>query len=242
MSKLSSLGLSNEAVGQEMDYGDLPTFGGMRPLHPTGPYRFKLPPPAALDEAFEKVTHWNADLPTRERIEVRFEGAAALTIVQGPVADLAGKTFETRVNNMERGRGKKDSGIVASNFDYLLRGLGVKTRPKTNLGQAQALVKCGTFEFGADNVYSYRCSKTRDAYFAYRDAAGAESWAPAYAEGVSDENVAQVAETERFVKGCGKSFYPDRDVKKEGGEYPEHITCTCGARIRAFEELDNFRS
>ena len=214
---LEDLGLKDEKLptaGQEL--ADLPEFGSFDPPPQTGRFRFKLPmdlATAAIYDVFEV-----ASLGTR--IRIIFDREHPLLIVQSLGGKYNNQPFQTRLSNQERGRGK-DKSVVASDWDYLLRALGVKAKPVNNRGYIDALKACAGKEFGADLRYSWRCSVDRDIRVKNKD------------------NVTEVVENH---KGCGEAYYQE-DVPKAGdGSTPYEIACQCGAVLRAFANMDNLRA
>lgn len=211
---LDQLGLKEEQLptaGQ--DLADLPEFGTFEPPPQPGPFRFKLPMDlSAIYDVFDSPT-------LGQRIKVIFDRDHPLLIVQSVGGKYNQQPFQTRLTNAERARGK-DKSVVASDFDYLLRALGVKAKPTSNRGYIEALKPHGGKEFGADLRYSWRCSTDRD--IRVKDASGNT----------------QVVENH---KGCGASFYQEDVDRLPDGTTPYEITCTCGALLRAFANMDNLR-
>ena len=201
--------------GQDLD--DLPIFGTFTPPPPPGAYRFQLPADlAAVWDLFDAP-----DKQPPQRVRVTFDRDHPLLIVQSPGGKSNNEPFETRLTNNERGRGK-DKAVTASDLDYLLRALGMKTKPRNNREYMQAVQAHAGKQFGADLRYSWRCSKDRD--IRARDQAGQ----------------VQVVEGK---KGCGEAYYQEDVPKDAAGNVPYEITCGgCGALLRAFANLDNVRS
>lgn len=210
---LQELGLKDEAL-PEQDLNDLPEFGGFQPPPPPGTYRFRVPNP--VGNAFDL-----ADTDKGQRITVIFGADNPLVITQATRPALINTPFQTRLSGKERKRGK--DGPEVSDLDYLDKAMGQTTRSKSNREVAQRVLGYGSKEFAADLTYSWACSEKRDIYV--KDAAGAT---------VKVEG----------TKGCGAKYYQDRDVKKDEttGEYPYEITCSCGALVRAFANLDRIRA
>lgn len=218
---LSEMDLKDEALPtQGLD--DLPDFGGFAPPPQPGAYRFQLP--ADLSHLWEPF-----DSTKGQRVRMIFDRDNALHITRSPGNKLNGEGFQTRLSNQERRRGQ----VEASDLDYLLRALGEKVRPATNKQMIETMAKYGGREFSADISYNWQCSESRDIY------------------------VPDPADAERTVKvegrkGCGWRYYTgDRQpdpIKKTGyigklpdGTYPNEITCSCGAVIRAFANIENIR-
>jgi hypothetical protein len=201
-------------AGQELD--DLPMFGTFTPPPPPGAYRFKLP--SDLSNVWDVFDV--ADKTPPQRVRAHFDRDHPLLIVQSPQGKSNGEPFETRMTNNERARGK-DKSVVASEFDYLLRACGVKSKPQSNQAYIQAVTQQAGKEFGADLRYSWRCSKERD--IRVRDGAGQ----------------IQVIEGK---KGCGEGYYEENVGKGADGQVPYEVQCSkCGALLRAFANVDNIR-
>lgn len=213
---LSELDLKDEKL-PEQSFDDLPEFTGFQDPPQPGPYRFKLP--GDLSHAWDKV-----ESSRGERIALILDRDAPLLITQSAGGRYNGETFTTRLSNVERKRGK--DGPEVSDLDYLLKatlGPEGKTtkRPTSNKAYLEMVKQQAGKEFGADITYSFSCNVNRNIR-------------------VSDE-AGKLVEVEG-QKGCGKKIY-QRDVQKEEGEYPTLIQCPqCGAVLRAFANLENFRS
>lgn len=217
---LQDLGLKDEALptaGQAL--ADLPEFGTFREPPQPGSYRFELPQDlSAIYDVFD-----SAKLGA-QRIRAVFDKDHPLMIVQSPGGAANSEPFETRLSNEERNRGKKGSGVVASDLDYLLKALGVMTKPTSNRGYVEALKVQGKKQFGAEIRFSWRCDEKRN--IRVKDAAGA------------------IQEVEG-KPGCGEAYYQE-DLQNNGkgadGRVPTQIQCRCGAVLRAFANLDNIRA
>jgi hypothetical protein len=215
LSELTDL-LKDEPIAV-LNVEDLPDFGSWAPPPQPGPYRFKLP--ANLSNIFELYE----DKGT-QHIRAIFDKDAPLLIVQDVRQKQVGNAFQTRLTNQRRKRGD----IEASDLDYLLKALGETTTPGSNRAFIEALQKYASKEFTADISYSWNCQDTRDRYI--------------------DDGAGGTKKDESGAKGCGKRFYqaektkkPEQQIQKLNGEYPYEITCTCGAIVRAFANLDNIR-
>lgn len=213
---LEELGLAPEKLptaGQPLE--GLPEFGTFEPPPQPGPFRFKLPMDlGSIYDVFEAGT-------LGKRVRAVFDREHPLLIVQSLGGKYNNQPFQTRIANNERNRGKAGSGVVASDWDYLNKALGEKIKPDSNAGYIQILRKHPGAEFGADIRYSWRCGEDRD--IRVKDAQGAT----------------QVVEGH---KGCGAAFYPEDVPKNPDGSTPYEITCTCGALLRAWANLDNIRA
>lgn len=219
MSKgLSELDLKDEALPAQT-YDDLPQFGGFQEPPQPGPYRFRLPDLTKVWDVF--------DVPGKgQRVRMIFDNDAPLVIVKAVDPQDLNSTFHTRLSNAERARGK-DKAVEASDMDYLLKALGATTRPANNRGYIEAMLPFSGREFGADLTYSFVCSPDRDIY-------------------VLDANGQQQKVEGR--KGCAAAGsktgrYYQKDIKKgPDGKYPTQIQCACGAVLRTFANLENFRA
>lgn len=200
-------------AGQQLD--DLPIFGSFAPPPPPGAYRFKLPMNmSSIWELFEVDSKG-------QRVKAIFDRDHPLLIVQSPKNASNGEPFETRMNNNERKR-NKDGTIIASDFDYLLRALGERAKPKSNREYVQLLQNHAGHEFSADLKYRWICNAEKD--IRVKDPQGQY----------------QVVEGR---KGCGEVIYQD-DVPTQNGVVPYEITCGgCKmATLRAWANLENIRA
>lgn len=230
MASLQELNLSNKPLGdQTPSFDELPAErGSFTPPPQPGSFRFALP---ATINNFEPVTTKDYG----ERINVVFDASAPLVIKQSPGKAHDGETFETRLSNVPRKRGKE--GILVSDLDYVIKALQEQhkqplAKPKSNLQYAQALQKFAGSELGADIEWSWRCNPRRAARFLAEDGSL-----------VTQEDPASTLEGDDagLQAGCGTGHYQN-DVQKVDGEYPLYITCsTCGAQVRAFANLRNFK-
>ena len=220
MANLNELeGLGNDA-GFEVDYDDVPTEpGGFTPTPPPGTYRFKMP--GSLESVWELFEATINDKKV-QRIRAELEGASALTITQSQSGDQDGDSFRSRITNAERKRNK--DGHMASDMLYLLRALGDDSRFANNGEYANAFKKHASAEFVANIEWSAWCSDRKPIRVLVEDEAGAQSV-------TIDEN----------QNGCGSRVY-QRDIPKEDGVYSEQFPCTtCGAVLRAFANLGQFK-
>jgi hypothetical protein len=210
---LNELNLTDELLptaDQLLD--EIPEFGTFRLPPQPGPFRFRLP--QDLTRSWDVFSAGEKG----DRVALVFDKDRPLVITASLGNRYNGDPYETRLTNNERPRGK--SGVVASDLHYLLKAFGVTKAPKTNREWVNMVTTFGGREFGADLVYSWRCSTERDIYAA--DGQGGQ---------VKVEG----------TKGCGRGYY-ERDVQKVNGETPYQIQCACGALVRAFANLDNLRA
>lgn len=201
-------------AGEGLD--DLPEFGSWAPPPPPGPYRFLLP--RDMSAIWDLI-----DVPEKtppQRVRASFDRDHPLLIVQSPQGLHNQEPFETRLTNIERGRGKGKA-VIASDLDYLLRALGEKTKPRSNREYMAAVQRHGGREFGGDIKYSWKCSRDRDIRVKKPDGQ---------------------TEVIEGKKGCGESYYQEDVSKDASGQVPFETDCgKCGASLRAWANLDNLR-
>ena len=229
MPKLTELGLTNEQVGQALDYETIPdqqrSFAD--PPQP-GSYRFKLPPD--LSAIWSVFDHAKGN-PPGKRVRAEFDATNPLVIVQSAGGVHNGDPFETSVSNAERKRGKKEDASApwVSDMDYINKDVfGLPTKPTTNAAYAQEFMKHGGEEFTAEVTWRWSCNPERNIF--------------------ADNGSGQLVEYDQ--KGCGAAYYP-RDVEKVRANledpnsplvFPRRMVCKqCGANLRAFAGLQNFQ-
>ena len=183
---INDIGLRPETVaGAVENYDDMPDFGARTvPLQP-GRYEFTLPDDlSACYLAFDcKIptggndANGKANVRDGQRINVVFDASHPLTITHSPPnADRTGEAYQCRISNLERWRTKDHTigvGILASEMDYLFRGLGQTGRPVVNAANPadninaafmRVLATLGGKTFCADIGLTYNCSKRKDIY------------------------------------------------------------------------------
>lgn len=229
MAKLQELGLTNEGVGQALDYNEMPDQIGQYAETPQpGTYRFKFP--ARMDEIWEVFDHTKGN-PPGKRVRAKFDDAHPLLIVQSPGGHYDGEPFQTTITNAERQRGKRDdpNRPWISDMDYFNRDVfGLPGKPQGNAGYANEFMKHASEEFTADLTWSWSCNPERNIF--------------------ADNGQGGLQEMDQ--KGCGTRYY-EKDVDKVPSDpgdpnspkvYPRRITCgNCGANLRSFPGLSNFR-
>lgn len=231
MAKLQELQLTAEKIEGVESFEDLQEQRAFAPPPAPGTYRFELPPAAALVNVFDVV-----QTDKGQRIKAQFKGDAPLKIVQSPGKALDGEPFSTTITNVERKRDRQGL-VIASDMDYLLKGLGETVKAKTNKQYGDALVKHAGATFTADVEWSWSCNDRRPAYFEAVDEQGQPSgqFGP-----MDDPTSALEGEDAGKRAGCGRRYYAS-DVPKVDGQFPLRITCECGASVRAFANLTRFR-
>lgn len=240
MPALNSLGLTNEQVS-DVDFATMPdqrgSFGSL--LQP-GTYRFKFP----IFDANAPI--WDSlDAPTGrsgKRINLKFEDAFALTVVQSPGSVHNGESFEARFSNREFNQARKgEPDYFVSDLDFIFRDvLKLPLPAKTNAQYAQfAIQSLSGKEMTADLEFTWKCNPKNDIR-------------------VDDgQGTTTVVEGQ---KGCGNGWYQSGKsaIQKQHADpadptspliYPERIgPCPgkdgvpCGASVRAFPRLRNYRS
>ncbi len=221
MPRLEDLKLVPDAVGADISYDQIPDqFSQHRAAAPPDPgiYRFQLP--TDMSEIWDTF-----DAQNGQRLSAIFDDAHPLLIIQAPDGKLNGHPFTTRINNAERARGKEK--IDVSDMDYLLRALGVKTKPSTNAAYANALQQYQGKTFQADVEWNWNCQPNRPIYI--------------------DNGQGGSVEHPEKQPGCGARYYQGgaKGVQKgPDGKYPLRITCAtegCHGIIRAFANLTAFK-
>lgn len=229
MAKLNDLGLTNERVGEEIDYNTIPEqMGSFQDPPQPGSFRFELP--RDMSQIWEVFDHTKSKNPGK-RIRAKFDDSFPLIIVQSPNKKYDGLPFTTSISNAERKRGKKDDTTApeVSDMDYLLRdAFGLETKPATNVAYAQELQKHAGAQFGGDLEWSWRCNPDKPIRV--------------------DNGQGGVMEVPG-QKGCNTSYY-QKDVQKVLSNpedpnseqvFPARIQCQCGALLRAFANLTRYR-
>jgi len=233
MAKMSDLGLGAEQVGQALDYASMPDqFGTIQdPLYP-GTYLFEFP--KRVDDIWEKFDHLKGN-PPGTRIRAKFDDSHSLLIIQSPGGTRDNEPHTCSMSNAEFKRGKAEDAAAPwiSDLDYIFRDVfGLPGKPAGNMGyintfQQHAVVNGVPARFLSDVNWSWNCGSQRNIYVANGQGGYQE--------------VQQL--------GCGTS-YRQRDVQKVASDpgnphsplvFPLRITCQCGAAVRAFANLGNFR-
>lgn len=216
--------LKTEPIKDDVDFNNMPDqMGSYGPMLQPGNYRFRMS--KLGPDNFDAV-----DSEQGQRLKVKFDQNAPLVVVQAVDQQMIGETYRTSLTNIARKRGKKDdpNAKFASDLDFLFQALGETTRPTSNKGFADVLIakSNAAAEFSATNEWSYRCGEQSNARWLQEDGSLAEGAGP---DG-------------QPLKGCGTRVY-QKDVQKVDGKYPERITCAgCGASVRAFGNLSNFKA
>lgn len=208
--------LSAAPLQDAVDVNNLPEqYGGGQPFLQPGNALFELSPLSV--ENFDKV---DSD-EYGERVKVKFDQNAPLVIRQSVGGKYDNQPFVTTLTNVPRKRGKDADAPIAADWDYLNQALKIEGRPKTNREYATKLMEkaAARTQFRAKIGASWNCRKDRNIYMP--DGAGGYQ--------------------EMDQLGCGVRKY-EKDVKKVNGEFPERVECECGAHVRGFNGLENFRA
>lgn len=232
MAKLSDLGLTNEGVGEALDYATMPDqLGTFAPPPQPATFRFKFP--NRMDDLWETFDHPTGK-PPGKRLRAKFDDSHPLVIVQSADPAHLNEPFLTSLTNAERKRkrGKREDATAPfiSDLDYIFRDVfGLPGKPAGgNVGYAQELLKHPGEEFTADLTWSWYCNEKKTIYV--------------------DNGQGGLQEVPNQM-GCGTGYY-QRDVQKVLSDpqdpksaliYPLRITCSCGGNVRAFANLQNFR-
>lgn len=237
MPKLSDLGLTNEQVGENIDYGSIPDqMGAFAPLPQPGTYRFKFP--TKLDDLWEVFDHPNGQ-PPGKRIRANFDDSHPLLIIQSPGGEKDGEPFTTRISNAERPRGKKTDPVRpnVSDMDYVLRDVFAQTaKPKdregrigTNPAYAQTFMQLAAGqEMTADVEWNWFCNPKKNIYVSN-------------GQGGFQEVQGQVGCNTTYYQGDVDKIPSNPDDPNSPKVFPERVGCQCGASVRAFANLTRFR-
>lgn len=190
-----------------------------------------------VDPTGTKETHGDPWKPgskgTGKRVSVTFDDEHPLEITRAPQGheDEIGKTPRIRLNNRERNRARKNQAkVLVADTTYLLRALGCPTIPGNNAQVRELLKQYAGKEVQFDLEWNTNCSETRTAYWVTEDEHGTQTTVP-----MTDE-----AGQEK--KGCGARYYLQQWTKDAQGNYVQELTCACGAVLRPFAQIRNFKS
>lgn len=217
MANLQELGLTDEDE-IPVDFEKLPQqYGlGLEPPQP-GTYKFTLP--ADLANVFEALP-----MPNGPRIKAVLREASTLTLHK---TDGTTQPFPCEISNAERDYG--DSG-KSSDMAYVLAAVGSVPKDGKNSSYGEAFKAAAGKSFIADVTLDASCNPKKGIY---RD-------------GALDDN----------QKGCGQRFDMEGYTPKRGpnkgkpvfaiprddsGKYATRFLCSCGAELRAWPRLRNFR-
>lgn len=227
---INELELKAQPVG-EIDFEHMPEEFKQAPMPPyPGTYRFKLPPKGRIEMLFDTFISKDAngnDGP--QCVSVNFDEDDPLVIVQGK--EKVGEGFATKINNRPRNRAKKgEPELLLSDGTYFLRAVDPDTAKKVrnydSKGFIDAVVKQAGKEFVADIEWSTVCNAERQIY-------------------VKDESgnlAAAVDEAGNPVMGCGEKYYMGSWARDTEGKYKDRLDCKCGASLRPFGNLRNFKT
>lgn len=224
MADLNSLNL-NPKYNSEVDFDNMPTGIGATFAEPPQPgtFLFRLPPSEAIFRAFEKVM----DPEQGERIAVVLKEAAALW------NETLKQPYGTRLTNVVRYITRSEQQLAISDMALLLKAVESIPESGSNAAYAEAMVKAGGRLFLADNTLTATCSPTKDTY-QHNPATGKSEARPG-------------------MKGCGQKYRVEGYQPKGGkpavlsiprdeeGKVALRFTCTCGAELRSWPQLQGFR-
>lgn len=195
-----------------VDYDNIPEEYGDARMPAPQPGPYMLQLPDDLSNTWEVI-----ERAVGKRVAVALTGEHAMTMF---LPDNATRPFNTWINNAEYPRGTEK--IPASDMQYLIRALDPTAKPTTNKEFVTEMSKHAGVKFKASVEWSAYCNVNKDAYFH-----NAETGATEVAEG---------------TKGCGAKFYQSSiPVNPETGLLEESFECTCGAMVRAWPNLRNFK-
>jgi hypothetical protein len=225
MADINDLGLDPKYTS-EVDFDNMPTGIGGTIADPPQPgvYRFRLPPSNILLGCFEKQM-----VPEQgERITAVLRDSASLINVS-----LGGQPYPIRISNTVRYVTRGDKQVAISDMAMLLKAVDCIPENGSNAAYAHALIKAGGREFDAESTLSATCSETKDIY-------------------AHNPNTGR-SETQTGHKGCGQKFRVEGYTPKKGGKpvlsiprdeegkVATRFTCTCGAELRAWPQLQAFK-
>lgn len=220
MAKWDALGFGSEPV--PVDVSDLPDQPGasFAPLPQPGDATFRLPDSDALAEAWE---HQIDDKGTRHPVLVLSRPRQGET---GPDARLDMAGYGKIISRLS-GKPREIQGRLASDLHFLVAGAFEHKAPIVGaLGLAQAVLLYAGKDFRAYYGWQTNCNAANDIY------------------GDDGQQIPG-------KKGCGRR-YGERAFKTKAGnqtlaipvvdgKLSERFECVCGASLRAFGNLNNFR-
>lgn len=177
MANLKDLNLTNEQVGEDLDYAGIKPMGSYAPPLPPGPVRLRLP--AKMGDIWESVVK-----DGKTYLKAVFDQNAPLIVVQATDTNTIGDPYNARLTNIPRPRGKDK--LLISDMDFLLKALGHKGKPKTNPEYAAALLQYAGQDFPAKNEWQWYCNDKKDIYVS--DGQGGSAQVPG-------------------TPGCGRTYY-----------------------------------
>jgi hypothetical protein len=222
MPNINSLNLSDEELPQ-FDIDSIPAnFGARTNTPPPGIYRFKLPEHPAIENAFDVQESEDSQV----LIAVFADEAMLTNITRSEPyrARISNRMREITTTDRETGEEKK---VNISDFGMLLKALKAEPKRMSNKYLAAALVACAGHEFVAQHTLTARCNDSRPIY----------------------QNGAEV----KGKFGCGKSYGTEayKTARYERFAIPDdpntgkpalRFACQCGAELRAWGQLQGFRS
>jgi len=221
MSKWNELGFDSEPVPVDVD--DMPEQPGAAfgPMPQPGDYVFRLPEQDILADA------WSHQLDDKGKKHPVLALATPPRGEAGPDARLLmddGLKFRAKLN----GQPRDFNGKLASDLHFLVVGAFKHAAPIVGgLGLVQAVLLYAGQRFRARLGWQTNCNPANDVYNADGEQVPGQ-------------------------KGCGRR-YAERAYKKRNGEkviaipagedgkFSERFECICGAHLRAFGNLNNFR-
>lgn len=224
MADLNDLGLDPKYKA-EVDFENMPTGIGGTFADPPQPgvYLFTLPPGPIILKCFEVVK----DPEQGERIAANLKDAASL------VNESLKQPYPTRITNVVRYVQRGDQQLAISDMAMLLKAVDSIPENGSNAAYGQALIAAGGRQFVAESTLTATCSPTKDAYF-------------------HNPNTGR-SEKQEGRKGCGQKYRVEGYTPKGGkppvlsiprdeeGKVAVRFTCTCGAEVRAWPQLQGFK-
>lgn len=209
---------------QQVDWDHLPEErGSFTPPPYPGDYTYQLPP--KMDGLFEVMA---GDAEHDQAIVLIFDDDNPLTIVQAQAGneEFLGQNVRVRVNSIPRGRGKEK--IPVADTTYLARVLDPQARPNGPAELVPFFAKQGGKRFISALSWNTNCSDKRQITVMSSNEDGSLKFDKITAEDGSP------------TMGCGARYYLSQ-WPKENGRYTERLTCSCGATLSPFPQLERFR-
>ena len=194
--------------------------GTQQPMLQPGVYVFQLPDPI-VDSQFEQF-----QVPDQgPTLRANFRDDKALKNLTN------GDTFGTQLNNMTVTRGKKGEEKTGDDLAYLIKAVGGTLPPKAgNKTYRDELKKHGGKKFKSDVVISARCNPKSEVYKEGQKIAGRLG---------CGQKFDMRAYSIKSGANAGKQVLAIQ--RDQAGVWAEGVECPCGAEVRAFANLTNFR-
>lgn len=215
MPNINNLNLSEEEL--PLDFATMPSVGTSRPVPQPGIYRFRLPEVPAIENVLD-----TDETPDGQVLLARFQDDAMLfneTTNEWYSARISNRFRTVKRRNAETGETEER---LVSDFGSLLKAVNSTPEIVTNKSMAQALVDAAGRHFIAEHTLTANCSPVRDIYREGKVIVGKKGCGARYA-----------------VTKWGKTLPIPRN---EDGTVATRFECQCGAELRAWGQLQGFKS